>query len=426
MILNAVLLILPKFEAIAQSSPGAKTQKFSQNAQKPEPATSSAAYRTASRSFDRGDFTTVLKLLEQPKTPEECILLGRTYNLTTIGDGTPSFQRAGVLDHYSPKSLLYMALGYINVREYGPAEKAIRGALSKAPNDNEIKSTYGRFLYRQGQGDEGFSLMNAALSKAPTSQICLENLATSYAEAFESSKAAALYSRLVAAKPGIVEPLLLRSRLYAERGDTKNALADFDAIFKINPDCQVGYFQRATLWQKLKKYENVDKDCDKCIACKGKNFVITRRCMRAKVDAEERLHRFAKAAETSKYLTKDSEKVLTSWGARGDVLRRAALLEKTGKYAEALQALDPLYKFAPNRTEVMMLRARILGKSGNFKESLFLCNKLIAIDPNMGGWYRMRARALNGLGDKAAAARDLEKSKTLGETIPELGEIYKD
>ena len=199
-----------------------------------------------------------------------------------------------------------------------------------------------------------------------------------------------------------------------------------NSILKNNPDCQFAYYQRALYWQSLKKYENAIDDCNRCIASKDSLEPIVRKCTRTKVDSEEHLHRYADAAEHSKALIKNSESLVGSYGVRGDFLRQAALLEKTGKYAEALKVMEPLLKSSPGRTEVMVLRARILGKMGQFKESLAICNKLIALDSNMPDWYRMRARAFNGLGNKAAANKDLATSKSLGDEIPNLPGLYQD
>lgn len=391
------------------------------------PAASAANnYSAALKAFNTGAYGLVEKYLSKLDTVDEAILYGRWNMAIKSDNGMKGFTRAMQLDGGSSKSRLYMALAYADIHDFEEALKQLKIALSKDAKNAELLSTQGRCQYKLGQTEEGMAAMRAALAQAPGSEIVVGNLARVYTESFDTRAAEDFHSRLVQLKKGCVQPLLERAYFYIQAGQDKKALADFESALKINSQCQVAYWQRAYFWQQRKEYKKAVDDCNRCLVCKDPLGQLERRVLRLKVDAQERLKRYADAAEDSKKLTKDAGLLVGNWGVRGDVLRQAALLERVGKYKDALKALDPLYKAAPNRTEVMFLRARILGKAGDYGESLYLCNKLIALDTNMPDWYRMRARALTGLGRKEQAAKDLEKAKSLGASIPDLPSIYQD
>jgi len=386
----------------------------------------SGSYESAIKFYNKGAFSAVMKTLSAPNTADEFILVGRTFVLLGVGDGTASFVNAARLEGFSPRTRAFIAVGHLDKHDYDAASREANKGLNADPKNIELKSIVGRCTFKNGQTEIGIAAMTKALEKLPKSEICLENLARTYDDSFDPKKAEIYYTRMVDAEPGTVAPLFKRAFLYRESSQEKKFLADLNAILKINPACQFAYYQRALYWQKAKQFEKAIEDSNKALACKDKIDYLERKCTRVKVDSEEHLHRYAEAAEHSKALTKGSSSLVGSYGVRGDFLRQSALLEKTGKYAEALKVLQPLIKSSPNRTEVMVLHARILGKSGQFKESLVLCNKLIALDPQMPDWYRMRARAYNGLGNKAAAAKDLATLKSLGDEIPELPSLYQD
>lgn len=383
-------------------------------------------FAQAQGAYDRGAYGTAIKLLAKPASVEDFILFGKLCAVTKVDGGVAAFADAIEADRGSTRTRSYYALGLIDGHQLDKAMEQVERGLRHDPQSAELMSLKGRCLYKKGEARAGLELMEKAQQRAPRSEIVLYDLARSYTESFDTAAADAAYTRLVKLKPGCVDPLLERAYMYVQAARDAQALGDFAAILKINPCCQLAYWQRAYFYQQRKKYREAIEDCKRCLACPDSIKQIERRVLRLKIDAQERLKLYADAAADSKILTAETPTLVKHWGVRGDMLRQAALQEKLGQYKEALATLDPLYKKAPDRTEVMVLRARILGKAGQYVSSLELCDKLITRDDSIPDWYRMRARALKGLGRGADAERDLRKAAALGDDIPDLPGFFHD
>jgi len=377
-------------------------------------------YEKAVNAYKRAAPKQVFKLLSKPQTADDYQLRGMTHRKALFGTGRAEFESAVRLAGGKPSYTAQLALAMMQEKRTRDAGFLLKNAMAKDKANTELRSTYGLCLAKLGQSETGFALLKESVEKMPTSILCLENIALGYYESFDSHQADIYYSKLVQLQPDNVWPLLDRAALYEESGNKKSALRDFNSALQISPISQTVFWKRAVFFLKNKQYKEALADCKSCLNGEENVIAIRRRCLRAKVDAAERLGLYAEAARDLDELNQvsiDAPKL--SWGMRNDLLRQAALFERSCNYSKALETIRILEKYYPSKTEVLLIKARILGKNKNFEQSLALCNYLIAKDDSISEWHSMRAFALRGLG----RTKEAEKEETIARSKPDTGKM---
>jgi tetratricopeptide (TPR) repeat protein len=87
---------------------------------------------------------------------------------------------------------------------------------------------------------------------------------------------------------------------------------------------------------------------------------------------------------------------------------------RSGDVDLAIALFGQVMSLDPENAEAYHARAIVLERSGRYKEAIRDADQLIALDERKAEAYTIRARANKGLGNLEAACTDLNKSRDLG------------
>ncbi|HEY9677611.1 MAG TPA: tetratricopeptide repeat protein [Drouetiella sp.] len=373
----------------------------------------------AKKAFEHCSFAEVTRLLAKDNSEEGFFLQARAVEIVRSGDASFFYLRASQIAP-TPLKEVYKALALLSSTRSSSALDVLRPIYARYPSNPEVMSTYGRCLCTADQSEKGRELMRVARLKDPKSEICSDNLSNVAKLNFAVSDALESLGRDIAAKPHSVPLRLRRAIVFSESGQLKESLGDFDAALKENPDCQYTYYQRATVYRNMQKYDKAIADLVRSEQCPEKDRLVSQRVLRLKVDCEDQSHHVSSAVADSRALIDSYRGLKLSRGMRADILHRVTLLEKQNQCDAALKALQPMMHDYSDRSEVLTVQARLLGKLKRYKESLAIADKLVARDNEMWEWHQIRGLALAGLGDTTRAEHEFAQAKSLKSEYSDL------
>lgn len=106
-----------------------------------------------------------------PDDPNVRLLAGvyyeKTFDVADLNRSLSEYQRAADLDASNYTNWLAVAQAKDRLGDTDAAEAAFKRSLALAPNYADIQWAYGNFLFRQGRGEEGFSLIARSASGNP-------------------------------------------------------------------------------------------------------------------------------------------------------------------------------------------------------------------------------------------------------------------
>ncbi|MBU6451047.1 MAG: hypothetical protein KGS72_04660 [Cyanobacteria bacterium REEB67] len=373
----------------------------------------------AEKQFENGQFAQCLKTLGRSTSLSARILRGRVQLIEHPGSGQ-EFVSAVVENRRNARALAW--LGEISCRWPGQRAKSLamaNDALNFAPKNAEILSLHGRTLFETGDKSRGISEMCRAKSLDGRLFVCIDNLAQSYLENFESAKAKVEFDQLVQIFPKSPLTYAERAIFFDQCGQNAQAEADFDRALSLRPDFQLALAYKASFLFRQKRYSEVLACAATCLKGGCEN-ALTFRARRAKIEAEKALKKTADLIDDLNHLIGQRADFrnpgFSSSQLKDYLVERAWALEKQGKFDQALKDVDLVEADKHSTSTTMLLRAKLLEDKNLWPAALRQYNKLLEGSAPVPEFLLGRARVYAKLGYRKLAEADLaaaEKMKGL-------------
>src|SRR6202790_926431 len=145
-------------------------------------------------------------------------------------------EQAANLEPTNPGVLGTLTTTYLQANRPQDAERVAKRAVTFNKDDKNAYLAYGNVVAAEGKYDEARQQLEAAAKLDPKDvrPILLE--AETYTSQNAVALAAGLYDRAVAVDPTSVEALVGKARLAAAQHNVKDAIAAYDAIYKLQTD----------------------------------------------------------------------------------------------------------------------------------------------------------------------------------------------
>ena len=272
----------------------------------------------------------------------------------------------------------------------------------------------------------------------------------------ECNQAISLYQKTKDPLPGLWEnialPYLIRSEIYKQQKNYKEALNDCNRVIYLTPKDANIYIIRAGIFKETGKYNQALQDCNHALTIApnsnlayiiqaevhlltSKYNLILSDCNKAeKLGAHKQVTYFLKAAAYSKLnryqdaydeCTRLFELEPTAYNtpeySRNVYGLRGAACIFLKKWTEALEDLNQAISMGSNTAAEFNNRAFAYFELGQYDQSLSDCEKAIELDPTLAPAYKNRARIHLQQNNPQLALDDLNQSIKLD---PKRGDFY--
>lgn len=209
-----------------------------------------------------------------------------------------------------------------------------------------------------------------------------------------------------------------RARLYDGRHQPEKAIAELDQAIKIRPKQMTYYRNRATLYLGIDKKEEAKKDYDAALKLDPRDsyvYLLRGQLLESMNRNEEALRDYQNASDRKNQDGRFNKRMIALKG-------QAELLDRMGRYKEAIQVLNDAGKDEESDEEVIALRGRCYAKLGQNELAIKEYSKAIDSAPTFS-WqaYLDRSKAYDAIGKHKLAEIDRQESKRLQAEPAEKG-----
>jgi len=330
-------------------------------------------------------------------------------------------------------------------------DAAFKAAIGEETPSVRMAEAYGRFLERDGRGDEAAEIYGEAMASAPTDPVL--SAAMDRATSSDSDKPALLVSN---AQEGVAEALFGLAGAFArEDGGVRLSLVYVQLALALNPGMEASRVLLGNVMEAQQRWEPAAET----YGMVSKDSPYYRIAQIGRADALGRIDKIDEALETLTGLEKDFPDEVSLPIARGDLLRRVeryeeagiaydraieltpepearhwslfyargVCRERTGDWDAAEADLKKALEFRPNQAHVLnYLGYSWIEQGRNLEEAREMIERAVAMRPDDGyiadslGWVQYR------LGDFEEAVKTMERAVELNPTDPVINDHYGD
>ena len=145
-------------------------------------------------------------------------------------------EQAANLEPTNPGVLGTLTDSYMRLNRPQDAERVAKRAVTFNKDDKNAYLAYGQVLAGEGKFDEARQQLEAALKLDPKDVRPLLLEAQTYTQQNAIALASQLYDRAIAIDPTSVDALIGRARIAATQHNVKDAIASYDALYKLQTD----------------------------------------------------------------------------------------------------------------------------------------------------------------------------------------------
>ena len=202
-----------------------------------------------------------------------------------------------------------------------------------------------------------------------------------------------------------------RAIAYRDKGDTINAIKDFEAVVKLNPTSTRGYIGRGSGYWTRGEFDLSIEDFNKAVSLDPKEYIAY--LLRAQSWREKR--NFSLALD-------DANEVIRLLPNRPDGFRmRATIWNEQQFFDKAISDLNEAIKISPTFALAYATRAASWRLAGNLKNALDDANRAVELAPTVTVPYFTRGDIYRYIGNFEGAIADYNKSLTvLPDNVPAL------
>lgn len=169
-----------------------------------------------------------------------------------------AYEKALICDPDSHYILRRLPILLIRMGKQKEAEKWLRTAIEKAPNDLQDRLLLARLNIRNNEIDKAIVLYNELIAISPEDESLQVRLGILYSEQHQYEKAEQTFKKVLALKKDSVFAHLYLARLAVQAGDLKLAEKRYKKSLKLNWSIEQA-LEFAEFYQRQKKYKQAEK-----------------------------------------------------------------------------------------------------------------------------------------------------------------------
>ena len=194
----------------------------------------------------------------------------------------------------------------------------------------------------------------------------------------------------------------LLGRALAEKGNTKEAIDQYDEAIKLKPKNANAYQARGNAYEKLGQYQQAFAEYNKAVRLEPNDKTYNSRGL-----AYYKLGQYREALADHNEAIRLNPDVADAYQARGNAY------EKLGQYQQALADYNEAIRLNPDVADVYSNRGTIYFKLGQYQQALVDYNKAIIMKPKSADAYNNRGLAYGKLGQYQQAVDDFNQATSL-------------
>lgn len=344
------------------------------------------------------------------------------------------------------------------LRRQGRMEKALEAykqMLKLEPTSLEALNGKGLLLFQLGKHQEGLDLLDEALKLVPDDTFTLENKANLLIQSGKDREGVVIFDALVKNALNALAPWIAarKAKALIQRADTlrqmnlnEDAIKLYDEVLLINREYSLGlekansdnqleesyrhpYEARAKALYDIGNYEETVKSCDEILR-------LSALAKRKPTGARVRPNHGARRLDEPEPMPLDNTHLLKaqaltqlgrfeealasyrqlSWPSSGSERQPIAwLLEKLGKYSEAIEEYEQAYRESPQDKDLLMRKGNcllMLGSSdrNKYKDALNVFDIIIGLDPTNWNVWRSKGVAFERLAEYESALSSYDRA----------------
>jgi tetratricopeptide (TPR) repeat protein len=225
-----------------------------------------------------------------------------------------------------------------------------------------------------------------------------------YAELGNQRQAIEDYDEAIEISPVDALAYLNRGVAYAKLGNQRQAIEDYDRAIQISPNFVVAYFNRGIAYRELGNHRQAISDFDRAIEINPEH-------------AEAFLNRGIVHYELGNFqqVISDFDRAIEIDPGNADAYNhRGMAYGKLGNHQQAILDFDRAVEINPEDAGIYMNRGVVYSKLGDYRQAISDFDRAMRINPGFAAAYYYRGFAYGKLGDQRHGTEDLQKAARLG------------
>ncbi|MDX2283128.1 MAG: tetratricopeptide repeat protein [Bacteroidia bacterium] len=286
-------------------------------------------------------------------------------------------------------------------------------ALRLAPSNPAVLLLRARLLADEGRQEAALEDLGKVLAAAP--QLAEAWVARGRIWLAQGKTSAALqdFAKALSIDPGLADAYRFRAQAYSRQGDTARAHADFDAAVRLAPQQAEAFADRADFFFRTGAYAQAIADYDEALRL---GQFLSHEMRLRKIAMLEQTGQYAEALNTLNQLVRDFPDSARLYSRRGHMYR------EMGKISQAEKEFDQALQMEPGLPDAWLGRAALYAQLENYMQALESYNEALRQNPRLAAGYHARGSVYAQLETYDKALADFNQAIRLD---PGLADAYR-
>jgi serine/threonine-protein kinase len=284
-------------------------------------------------------------------------------------------------------------------------------ALKGDPQSLDVNVTLGELWRSTGRYPESITAFLNVLSQQPNNAEAVLGLAETYKAARDLKNAEASYVRAISLQPNFWGGYNKLGAFYYVQGRYNDAISQFKKVIQLVPDNERGYNNLGSIYQRLGRYDDAVQVFQQSIqrTPSGQGYSNLGTCYYF-------LGRYAEAARTYEQAVEVTPHSFLYWRNLGDAYRWVPGQEANARraYQRAIALCDDAIRINPNEASSHLSRASALAKTGRIAEARQAIIRALELEPQYASNAYEAAVIANIDDAEDEAAARIEQALRLG------------
>jgi predicted O-linked N-acetylglucosamine transferase (SPINDLY family) len=273
----------------------------------------------------------------------------------------------------APEKMFQKAVGALNQRDFGEAERLFREVLRSQPNHVASLNLLTVVLMGTGRFAEAEPVSAKAISLSPGSDAAYYNFGLILKRLNKTTQALQQFNKAVNLNPAIAETWNNRGTVFNDLKQYTDAIVDFDRAISLKPSYSEAYANKGKSLAGLKRHNDAVTAYDKALSLKpdlaeawlGRGIAVAE------------LKRFDEAFAAYNRALALKPDLSEVWLGRGQAF------SKLKRFDEALAAYDGAVAVNPDLAEAWLGRGTVLAELKRCDEAFAAYDKALALKPDL-------------------------------------------
>lgn len=316
---------------------------------------------------------------------------------------------------------LYAVLAAETLKDDILAASELEICVKLSPRDFQAWKSLGDLYLDQEKADQSIRAYRRAVLLRPADVATIASLGHAYDRAGFPDKAGVEFQRALK-QPANAKDSASVQYLYGQyllgKGRSQESIAAMTKALTFNPRSADAYYWRARAYEKLKDYENAEKDALEAVRLSphSKEAPLLLINVYRKTGDQEKVQQYADLAQK----ISEVEQAQASFGrSLRDTLDRAEPLLREGRFAEATPQYEALLEKLPTFYEAYFDLGMCYSQTGRFTEAEAEFRKYLALQPVSADGHAALGVLLLQQGRGTQAITELQQALQIDPTLDE-------